>query len=86
MGQVHKIMLVGKSGVGKDEFADALWGILSFNKFPVLKIGLADALKETVREMLVLCGLILALFLNSVILEFVDLTEMLLILNTENCC
>jgi hypothetical protein len=52
MGQVHKIMLVGKSGVGKDEFADALWGILSFNEFPVLKIGLADALKEIVRDML----------------------------------
>lgn len=52
MGKLHKIMLVGKSGVGKDAFADALWGLLSFTKFPPMKVGFADALKETVRVML----------------------------------
>lgn len=52
MEKLQKIMLVGKSGVGKDAFADALWGLLSFHEFPVLRMSFADALKEIVREML----------------------------------
>ena len=52
MEKLHKIMLVGKSGVGKDAFADALWGALSFREFPVLRASFADSLKEIVREML----------------------------------
>ena len=52
MEKLQKIMLVGKSGVGKDAFADALWGLLSFHEFPVLRMSFADALKEIVRAML----------------------------------
>ena len=52
MEKLQKIMLVGKSGVGKDAFADALWGLLSFHEFPVLRMSFADALKEIVRGML----------------------------------
>ncbi len=52
MGKMHKIMLVGKSGVGKDAFADALWNALSFGEFLVLRASFASALKEIVRDML----------------------------------
>lgn len=50
--KLYRIMLLGRSGVGKDAFANALWGLLSFTKYPPMKAGFADALKETVREML----------------------------------